>query len=87
MAISVKKTSLWRREVDNRPGMLAQTLQPLADAGADLEIVMAYAMGNKAAVEVAPITGKRNTATAAKAGLAETIRAAPATIFSRRPLT
>ena len=71
MAISVKKTSLWRREVDNRPGMLAQTLQPLAYAGADLEIVMAYAMGNKAAVEVAPITGKRNTATAEKAGLTE----------------
>ena len=35
MAISVKKTSLWRREVDNKPGMLAQTLQPLADAGAN----------------------------------------------------
>ena len=71
MAISVKKTSLWRREVDNRPGALARTLQPLADGGSDLEIVMAYAMGDKAAVEVAPISGKRATATAARAGLAE----------------
>jgi len=71
MAISVRKTSLWRREVDNKPGTLARTLQPLADAGADLEIVMAYGIGNKAAIEVAPITGKRVTASAATAGLAE----------------
>jgi hypothetical protein len=71
MAISVRKTSLWRREVDNKPGMLARTLQPLADAGADLEIVMSYSMGNKAAIEVAPISGKRATATAENAGLAE----------------
>jgi len=71
MAISVRKTSLWRGEVDNRPGSLARTLQPLADAGTDLEISMAYSMGNKAAIEVAPITGKRASATAEKAGLAE----------------
>lgn len=71
MAISVKKSSLWRREVDNKPGMLAQTLQPLADAGTDLEVVMAYAMGKTAAIEVAPIAGKRTTAAAEKSGLAE----------------
>jgi hypothetical protein len=71
MAISVKKTSLWRAEVDNRPGTLARALQPLADAGTDLEILMAYAIGNKAAIEVAPISGKRATATAEKAGLVE----------------
>ena len=71
MAVSVKKTSLWRKEVDNRPGALARSLEPLADAGADLEILMAYSMGQNAAIEVAPITGKRNTATAERAGFAE----------------
>ncbi len=71
MAISVRKTFLWTREVDNKPGTLARTLQPLAEAGTDLEIVMAYGTGNKAVIEVAPITGKRATATAEKAGLAE----------------
>ncbi len=71
MAISVKKTSIWRREVDNKPGTLAQTLQPLAEAGTDLEIVMSYGMGNRAAIEVAPIAGRRATAAAEKAGLAE----------------
>ena len=42
MAVTVKKAMLWRKEVDNRPGMLASTLQPLAEAGADLQVVMAY---------------------------------------------
>lgn len=71
MALSVKKTSLWTREVDNKAGALARTLEPLSQAGVDLQIVMGYGMGNKAAIEVAPISGKRATAAAEKAGLAE----------------
>ena len=42
MAVSVKQAILWRREVDNNPGMLANTLQSLSEAGADLQVVMAY---------------------------------------------
>ena len=30
MAVTVKKAILWRREVDNQPGMLANTLQALS---------------------------------------------------------
>jgi hypothetical protein len=30
MAVSVKTITLWRREVDNRSGALAQTLEPLS---------------------------------------------------------
>src|SRR2546423_11416271 len=72
MAISVRKTSLWKREVDNNPGTLAQSLQPLADAGNDLDLVMGYGTGNKKAViEVAPISGKRATANAERAGFGE----------------
>ena len=72
MAMTVKKTAIWRREVDNRPGALAQTLEPLAGAGVDLEVVMGYGIGDhRAAIEVAPVTGKRATAAAEKAGLAE----------------
>ena len=33
MASSVKKITLWRREMDDRPGTLAQVLAPLARAG------------------------------------------------------
>jgi len=40
MAVTVKKAILWRREVDNHPGMLANILQPLSAAGADLQVVM-----------------------------------------------
>lgn len=70
MAVKVKKITLWRREVEDRPGTLAQTLQPLAGAGADLKVVMGYRFGAKAAIEVSPVSGKRATAAAQQAGLA-----------------
>jgi len=40
MAVTVKKAILWRRVVDNHPGMLANTLQLLFEAGVDLQVVM-----------------------------------------------
>ena len=36
MAVTVTEVTLWRREIENRPGMLAQVLEPLA--GADLQL-------------------------------------------------
>ena len=73
MAVTVKKAVVWRREVDNRPGMLANTLQPLSEAGADLQVVMAYRYPggeNKAAIELYPVSGKKSAAAAQTAGLA-----------------
>jgi hypothetical protein len=70
MAIAVKKITLWRREVEDRPGMLAQTLEPLANAGANLQVVMGYHMGGKATIEVLPVSGKKVIAAARQAGLA-----------------
>jgi hypothetical protein len=70
MAITVKKIKLWRREVDNRPGMLAATLAPLAEAGASLQVVMGYHIGDMAAIEVFPVTGSKATAAAPRGGLA-----------------
>ena len=72
MAVTVKKVVLWRRELDNRPGALATVLEPLALAGADLQIAMGYRFpGNesRAAVELAPVTGRKATAAAQAAGL------------------
>jgi len=74
MAITVKRITLWRTEVDNRPGVLARTLEPLASAGADLRLVMGYRfpqMAERAAIELYPISGKRVTAAAQQAGLSE----------------
>jgi len=34
MSVTVKKIVLWRKEVENQPGILANALAPLANAGA-----------------------------------------------------
>jgi hypothetical protein len=65
---------LWRTEVDNQPGNLAQTLGPLAAARADLQVVMGYRLPNnhaRAAIEVFPVTGDRAKAAAQSVGLHE----------------
>jgi hypothetical protein len=74
MAVSVKAIKLWRSEITNQPGALAEVLAPLAQAGADLQILMGYRYPDKgnetrAAVEVFPITGRRSIAAAQSAGL------------------
>jgi hypothetical protein len=73
MPVTVKKISLWRRETENKTGLLALTLEPLAKAGADLRVVMGYRLpGNeaKAAIEIYPLAGKKVTAAATERGLA-----------------
>jgi hypothetical protein len=72
MAVTVKKITLWRAEVANRPGVLARALEPFAGAGTDLQVVMGYRFpGNesKAAIELYPVTGKKNAAAARESGL------------------
>jgi len=72
MAVTVKDITLWRREIDNRPGMLAQVLGPLATAKADVQVLMAYRFPgdeSRGAVELFPISGKKATAAAQAAGL------------------
>jgi hypothetical protein len=73
MAVTVKKAVLWRKEIDNRPGMLASTLEPLAEAGADLGVVMVYRYPGetgRAAIELHPVSGRKSAAAAKTAGLA-----------------
>lgn len=72
MAVTVKEITLWRREIDNQPGVLAQVLDPLADSRVDLKVLMAYRYtGNEArgAVELYPVSGKKAAAAARDAGL------------------
>jgi hypothetical protein len=71
MAVTVKKAALWRTDVAHEPGVLANVLEPLARAGADLRVVMGYGMGEsgRAAIEVFPVSGKKATAAAAAVGL------------------
>ncbi|HEY3056947.1 MAG TPA: hypothetical protein VGK31_13560 [Thermoanaerobaculia bacterium] len=70
--MSVKQITLWRREVENRTGTLARTLAPLAEAGANFRVVMGYRYPgdeSKAAIEVFPVSGKKQIAAAQAAGL------------------
>jgi len=72
MAVTVKRVTLWRSEVENKPGMLAQTLKPLADAGANLQVIMSYRFPGeptRAAIELSPVSGKKSEAAAKAARL------------------
>jgi hypothetical protein len=74
MAVSVKAITLWRAEVDNRPGTLARALGPLAESGASLRVAMAYRFpGNESrgAIELFPVSGRKATTAARRAGLSE----------------
>jgi len=72
MPVTVKRITLWRKELENKAGTLAGTLEPLAKAAADLQVVMGYRYPGeaaKAAVELFPITSKKATQAAQDAGL------------------
>ena len=76
MAVSVKRITLWRADVENRPGVLANALEPLARAGADLRVVMGYRFPTTpehAAIEVYPVSGRKAAAAAQEAGLAQAV--------------
>ena len=71
MAVTVRKIVLWRKEVDNRAGILAGALAPLAHAGANIHVVMAYrspGQESKGAIELYPVTGKKSATAAKEAG-------------------
>jgi hypothetical protein len=51
MAVTVKKIVLWRKEVENRTGILANALAPLANAGTDIHVVMAYRNGGEETID------------------------------------
>jgi len=71
MAITVKKITLWRRESGDRPGLMADTLGPLAAQGTSLRVAMGYRQpgGSTAVIEVSPVSGKKAAAAAQSEGL------------------
>jgi len=73
MAVTVKKAVLWRRDLENRPGTLADALKPLADAKINLQVVMGYRLPtehNKSVLELYPVSGGKAETAAKQAGLA-----------------
>jgi hypothetical protein len=72
MSLTVKTAKLWVLDANDRTGLLADTLEPLAAAGASLRLIMAYrhpGQTDRAAIEVFPISGKKVEAAAAAAGM------------------
>lgn len=72
MPVTVKRITLWRRDLENRPGTLATVLDPVAKAGADLQVAMGYRIPgqeDRAVIELAPVGTRKATAAAQQAGL------------------
>ena len=72
MPVTVKRMTLWRRDLENRPGALARVLDPVAQAGTDLQVAMGYRVPGqeeRAVIELAPVQGRKATAAAEQAGL------------------
>jgi len=71
MPVTVKNVTIWRKEVPNQPGVLAAALGPLAQAGANLKVLMGYRLPGeegRAAIELYPITGAKAAKAAAAVG-------------------
>ncbi len=78
MAVEISKVDVYAGEIEDRPGGLAKKLQTLADAGANLEFVIArrqhgqHEQDGKGLVFVAPLKGAKQTGAARKVGLSKT---------------
>jgi hypothetical protein len=74
MAYTVSKLDVWTGQIDDRVGGLAATLEPLANAGVDLEFVIARRKAHlpgKGIVFLGGVSGARATKAAAAGGLAK----------------
>jgi len=72
MALTIKPVQVWVAEIDDAAGGLAKVLEPLAEAGAELECVIARRQpdrAGKAVVFLAPVKGKKVEEGARKAGV------------------
>src|SRR5207245_9748216 len=78
--ITVKNVRLWSLHGANHKGLLAEVLEPLAAAGANLRVVMGYrhpGEHERATVGVFPVEVAAAEAAARKAGLAPWETACP----------
>ena len=77
MAMKVSRQTVWAATLKDNPGSLAGKLATLADAGADLDFVIARRTDQKkgkGVVFITPIKGAKQIAAAKKAGFRQTKR-------------
>lgn len=73
MSLAVKRVDVWAATIEDQPGGLADKLAPLAEAGADLEFVIARRAPDKprtGVVFVTPLQGNAQTSAGVTAGFA-----------------
>lgn len=74
MSYEITKVDVWAGPIEDRPGGLADTLEKLEAAGANLEFVVARRAPEQpgtGVVFVAPLNGAKQTRAAMQAGLAK----------------
>jgi hypothetical protein len=74
MPFDVKKLDVWTGEIDDRVGGLASKLEPLANAGIDLQFLVARRqphLPGKGVVFLSGVSGAKGTKAVAAAGLAK----------------
>lgn len=79
MALKVTKTDVWAVEIQDQPGGLTKVLTVMAEAGANLECVIARRQPDKPGAGVAfvtPLKGRKQLGAAATVGTHETRRVA-----------
>jgi len=79
MAYTVSKVDIWTGEIDDRTGGLAEKLRPLANAGADLELVIARRQPHqpgKGVVFLGPVKGAKASAAASTSQLTKAVNMA-----------
>src|SRR5262249_53843911 len=72
MPYTVSKIDVWTRAIDDTPGSLATVLEPLADAGVDLQFLIARRrtlVPRQGVVFLGGISGAKGAKAAAAAGL------------------
>jgi hypothetical protein len=75
VALNVTRADVWAGSIEDRPGGLAEKLAALAEAGAQLEFVIARRASEKpgtGVVFLTPLTGAAQVRAAKKAGLEKT---------------
>ena len=75
MKLSITRTDVWATSIDDRPGGLANTLAPLAEAGANLEFIVARRapeQSGKGVVFITPVKGAKQVKAAGVAGFQKT---------------
>lgn len=79
MPLKITKTNVWAAEIQDQPGGLAKILTVMAEAGADLECVIARRQPDKPGAGVAfitPLKGRKQLGAGATLGIQETKRVA-----------